>query len=166
MSELLEQQFAIWFIGIGATAVTAIFLGMFYVNYKVKLLEREERRLMIERGMMPPPEQPNRGWPGVKARELELKAEERRLWIEKGLPPPPDPLPAAADALRKGLVWAAIGLGLAGAYYVFNTSGIEASDETRNWFLFFGVISPAATLYGAALVVHYVLTKNRRSDAN
>ena len=54
----------------------------------------------------------------------------------------------------------------AGAYYVFNTSGVDASNETRNWFLFFGVISPAATLYGAALVTHYMLTTNRRGDAN
>ena len=45
---------------------------------------------------------------------------------------------------------------------MFNASGVDASNETRNWFLFFGVISPAAMLYGAALVVHYVLTKNRR----
>ena len=165
-----EAAFAVWAGVITGTTVVASLVGMTYfvcsVVYKMKRLEREERRLMIERGMMPPPEQPNTGWPGVKARELELKAQERRQWIEKGLPPPPDPPPAAADTLRKGLVWVAIGLGLAGAYYVFNTSGIDASNETRNWFLFFGVISPAAAFYGAALVVHYVLTKNRRGDAN
>jgi hypothetical protein len=102
----------------------------------------------------------------VKARELELRAQERRLRIEKGLEPLPEPASSPAETLRKGLVWGAIGLGLAGAYVVFNTSGIDASDETRNWFLFFGVISPAATLYGVALVVHYNLTKNRRGDAS
>ena len=158
MSDLL----AVWLIGIGATAVTAIFLGMFYVIYRVKLLEREERRLMIERGMMPPPPEPNRGWPGVKARELELKAEERRLRIEKGLDVAPESPSSPPETLRRGLVWGAIGLGLAGAYIVFKTSGVNVSDETRNWFLFFGVISPAATLYGVANVVHYELTKNRR----
>jgi hypothetical protein len=162
MKEQLELQFAVWFMVIGAAAVVSVTYFICKVVYRVKQLEREERRLMIERGMMPPAEQPNSGWPGVKARELELKAQERRLWIEKGLPPPPDPLLAAADTLRKGLVWVAIGLGLAGAYYVFNASGVDASDQTRNWFLFFGVISPAATLYGLAQVVHYTLTRNRR----
>jgi hypothetical protein len=161
MSEQLEQQFAIWFIGIGATALAVVLMWMIYFVYKAKLLEREERRLMIERGMVPPPSQPA-GWPGVKARELELKAEERRLMIEKGLHIPPESPQSPAETLRRGLVWGAIGLGLAGAYIVFNTSGVDASDQTRNWFLFFGVISPAATLYGVAQVVHYKLTKNRR----
>lgn len=165
MSEQLELQFAVWFMVLGAAAVVAVTYFICNAVYKVKLLEREERRLMIERGMMPPPEQPNTGWPGVKARELELKAQERRLLIEKGLDVPADPEPSPADTLRRGLVWVAIGLGLAGAYIVFNTSGIDASNETRNWFLFFGVISPAATLYGVAQVVHHRLTKNRREAA-
>jgi hypothetical protein len=160
----------IWFAAITATAVLGSVVGVTYIVcnivLKVKQLEREERRLMIERGMMPPAEQPNTGWPGVKARELELKAQERRLRIEKGLEPLPESSSSPAETLGKGLVWGAIGLGLAGAYVVFNTSGIESSDQTRNWFLFFGVISPAVTLYGVAQVMHYKLTKNRRGDAD
>jgi hypothetical protein len=165
-----EAALAVWVGVITGTTVVASLVAVTYfvcsVLYKMKRLEREERRLMIERGMMPPAEQPNTGWPGVKARELELKAQERRLRIEKGLEPLPESSSPPAETLRKGLVWSAIGLGLAGAYIVFKTSGIEASDQTRNWFLFFGVISPAVTLYGVAQVMHYKLTKNRRSDAN
>src|SRR6476659_3840995 len=90
MSELLEQQFAIWFMGIGATAVTVILMWVTYFVctyvYKAKLLEREERRLMIEKGMAPPAPAPV-GWPAVKVREQELQYEERRLLIEKGLTP-------------------------------------------------------------------------------
>src|SRR5215510_3990377 len=85
MSELLQQQL-IWFIGIGATAVTVILMWLIYFVYKAKLLEREERRLMIERGIAPPAPPPM-GWPAVKIREQELQYEERRLLIEKGITP-------------------------------------------------------------------------------
>ena len=181
MSELLEQQFAIWFIGIGATAVTVLLMWLIYWVYKAKLLEREERRLMIERGLTPPAPAPV-GWPAVKVREQELQYEERRLLIEKGLTPEviesglklgnadgtsfldallPKKNPRQPhDYLRRGLSAFAFGLGLAGAYIVFNTSGIDASDDTRNWFLFFGVLSPAVTLYGLANVVYYRMTKS------
>jgi hypothetical protein len=182
MSELLEQQFAIWFIGIGATAVTVLGMWLIYWVYKAKLLEREERRLMIERGMPPPPPQPV-GWPAVKVREQELQYEERRLLIEKGLTPeviesglkfgnadgtsffdaflPKRTQPQPHDYLRKGLRALAFGLGLAGGYVVFNRSGIDASDEARNWFLFFGILSPAVTLFGISNVVIYWVTRNR-----
>jgi hypothetical protein len=181
MSELLEQQFAIWFIGIGATSVTVVLMWLIYWVYKAKLLEREERRLMIERGMAPPAPAPV-GWPAVKVREQELQYEERRLLIEKGLTPeviesglklgnaegtsfldaflPTKTQPQPHDYLRKGLRALAVGLGLGGAYIVFNTSGIDASADTRNWFLFFGVLSPAVTLFGLANVLYYRMTKS------
>ncbi|HEX5110828.1 MAG TPA: hypothetical protein VFV95_20395 [Vicinamibacterales bacterium] len=57
-----------------------------------------------------------------------------------------------------------MGSGLAGAYVVFKTSGIDASSETRSWFLFFGVISPGVALYGIANIVYYRMTKGRRDD--
>ena len=165
MSEQLEQQFAIWFIGIGATALTVVLMWVTYFVctyvYKAKLLEREERRLMIERGMVPPPSAPA-GWPGVRARELELKAEERRLMIEKGLHIPPESSQFPAETAETWSGLGAIGLGLAGAYVVFKTSGIDASDETRNWFLFFGVHQSGVTLYGIANVVYYQSDEDRR----
>jgi hypothetical protein len=90
----------------------------------------------------------------VKAREQELQYEERRLLIEKGLTPeviqnglrlgnadgtsfidailPKKNPRQPEDYLRKGLLMLAFGLGLAGAYIVFNRSGIDASDEARN----------------------------------
>ena len=117
-----EAAFAIAFMGTGAATIIAVAMWITYWVYRAKLLEREERRLMIERGMMPPEQTPNLGWPGVKTREMELKAEERRLRLEKGLEIPPDPPPFPADTLRRGLVWVASGLGLAGAYVVFNAS--------------------------------------------
>jgi hypothetical protein len=162
-----EAAFAIWFMAIGATTLIVIGMWITYWVYKAKLLEREERRLMIERGMTPPPATPagSGGWPGVKARELELKAAERRLLIEKGLAIPPDPPPAQADTLRRGLVFLALGLGLAGGYVVFKTSGLDASQTTENWFLFFGVISPGVALYGAANILHYRMT-NVSKDSN
>ena len=191
MAELLEQRFAIWFIGIGATAITVVLMWLIYFVstyvYKAKLLEREERRLMIEKGMTPPPPAPV-GWPAVKVREQELQYEERRLLIEKGLTPeviqnglklgnadgtsfldallPKKSPPQPQDYLRKGLRALAIGLGLAGAYIVFNTSGIDADDEARNWLLISGILSPVVSFYGISNVVIYLTTRKRTGDAS
>jgi hypothetical protein len=123
------------------------------------------------------------GWPAVKVREQELQYEERRLLIEKGLTPaviesglklgnadgtsfldallPKRSSPQPQDYLRKGLRALAFGLSLAVAYVVFNTSGVDASDETRNWFLFFAVISAPIAFYGVANLVYYRMTRDR-----
>ena len=172
-----EPTFALWIAAIAATAMVAVLTWLIYFVYKAKLLEREERRLMIERGIPLPPPPPPAGWPGVKARELELKAEERRLLIEKGMQPgaentlnmltqllPKAEGPQPEQYLHRGLVKLAFGLGLAGAYVVFKSSGIDASSETQNWFLFFGVISPAVTLWGIANIVYYQATRNKRRE--
>jgi hypothetical protein len=178
-----EPAFALWIAAIGATAFVVVLTSMTYwickAVYKTKSLEHEERRLMIERGMIPPAPPPW-GWPGVKTRELELKAEERRLLIEKGLQPgteestlnmltqllPKAEAPQPEKYLRSGLVKLAFGLGLAGAYGVFKSSGIDATSETQNWFLFFGVISPAVTLWGVANVVYYLAIRNSRREGD
>ena len=68
--------------------------------------------------------------------------------------------------LGRGLKTLALGLGLAAGYVVFRTSGIDASQETQNWFLFFGVISPAVTLWGVANVAYYVMTRNQRREVS
>ena len=184
MSQLLEQQFAIWFMGIGATAVTVILMWLIYFVstyvYKAKLLEREERRLMIEKGMTPPQAQAA-GWPAMKAREAELRFQERRLLIEKGLQPgaengynvltelltreEKEKEDAPERYLRRGLKALAFGLGLATAYVIFRTSGIDASDETRNWFLFFAVISAPIAFYGVANLIYYRATRDKASVA-
>jgi hypothetical protein len=135
-----------------------------YWIYRAKLLEHEERRLMIERGITPPAPAPV-GWPAVKVREQELAYEERRLRIEKGLPIPHEPPNTPHEFLRRGLISLALGLGLAGAYVVFKTSGFDASQTTENWFLFFGVISPGVAFYGIANIIHYRMTRDRADDA-
>jgi hypothetical protein len=157
-SGMTQQEFIVWMVG--STAGAVVLLWLIYWVYRVKLLQREERRLMIERGMIPPAPQPT-GWPAVRAREQELKFEERRLRLEKGLEIPDEP---AADYLRRGLISLSLGLGLAGAYAVFLTSGVEASEETRNWFLFFGAVSPAVSLYGVANMVYSRVSKRTREN--
>jgi hypothetical protein len=138
---------------------------------------------MIERGMAPPPPA-MAGWPGVKAREQELQYEERRLLIEKGLELGAQPgtqyngveafgqlaqllpkreTPQPEHYLGRGIKTLAFGLGLAAAYVIFKTSGINASDETRNWFLFFAVISPLFAFYGIGNLVLYRSTKKKAS---
>ena len=156
---MTDREFILSILFLAGGLVVAVWL--IYWAYRAKLLEREERRLMIERGLTPPAPAPT-GWPAVRAREQELKFEERRLRIEKGMEVLEDPPQPPEATLRKGLILIGLALGLAGAYVIFNTSGINASDETRNWFLFFGVISPVLGLLGAALVVYYLLIPNRR----
>jgi len=177
-----EAAFALWMMGIGAMAMVVIGMWLIYWVYKAKLLEREERRLMIERGITPPTPVPM-GWPGVKMRELELQAEERRLLIEKGLDAGPSSLtsdfpnvlaallpkreqPAPEHYLYRGLKALAFGLGLAAAYVIFNRSGINVSDEARNWFLFFAVLSPFFVFYGIGSLVYYQVTKNKAQETS
>jgi hypothetical protein len=165
---MTEAEFALWVL---AFFFVAVLLGalvcawLIYWVYRAKLLQREERREMIERGMTPPQSTGwPMGWPAVKAREQELVYEERRLRIEKGLPVADEPANVPRDVLQQGLVSLALGLGLAGGYIVFKTSGFEASDTTENWFLFFGVISPGVVFYGIANIIHYRMTRNRTND--
>src|SRR5262245_5437876 len=136
-----EQFFATYANYFFATAVLGVlFLAWLtywicQTTYKVRQLEREERRLMIEQGMMPPPPpNPLGGWPGVRQREVELRYEERRLLIEKGMQPganageillelkknPEEEQPERY--LGRGLKTLALGLGLAAGYIIFNTS--------------------------------------------
>jgi hypothetical protein len=159
-----EQLFGAYFL---ATVIigAALLAWLIYWVYRAKLLEREERRLMIERGLAPPASAPT-GWPAVRAREQELKFEERRLRIEKGLdigsPPPDTPVTRPEDYLRKGLIASSLGAGIAIGYQVFLNSGFDVSSvEMRNWMLFFAVISPVLGLFGVANLLYYKLTKRR-----
>ena len=175
---MTDQEFWLSVMGMVAAFIVAIWL--IYWVYRAKVLEREERRLMIERGMVPPePRAHVTTWPAVKAREQELRFEERRLLIEKGLQPgaehvanfladlgPKTEERQPEDYLRRGLIKLAFGLGLAGAYVVFNSSGIDASSEVENWFIVFGVISPAIALWGVANVVYYRETRKREGKVS
>src|SRR6478609_9224255 len=79
-----------WWLVIGcATFFLCWLVGwLTYVELRKTQMMFADRRAAIENGMPPPPLPPKQldGWPGVKQRELELKAQERRLRIEKGLP--------------------------------------------------------------------------------
>ena len=177
---------AFWLIVMGIAAALIVMMWLIYWVYRAKALEREERRLMIERGMTPSAPSPV-GWPGVKIREMELQAEERRLLIEKGLEIsalsgapnagaitdmfiqllPKRGAPQPERYLYRGLKALAFGLGLAAAYVIFKRSGINASDEARNWFLFFAILSPFFVFYGIGSLAHYQLTKDKpREEAS
>src|SRR5262249_17302472 len=54
-----------WLVLVGIVGAVLVLGWLIYWVYRAKLLEREERRLMIERGMTPPPPQPV-GWPAVR----------------------------------------------------------------------------------------------------
>ena len=158
-------------LGIAGAIVVAGWL--IYWVYRAKLLEREERKLMIERGMTPPPPA-LAGWPGVRAREQELRFEERRLRIEKGMDPgeldaAPNPFVKMLREkdprrlLHRGLVSVAVGFGLLAPFALLRWSGAAVSSDSTDLALFLAAIGPLVTLYGAANVLSYALTKNRSS---
>ena len=169
-----QQEFIVWLFGIAAGVV--VLLWLIYWVYRAKLLEREERRLMIERGIAPPAPAPV-GWPGVKIREMELKAEERRLRIEKGLDIPQDDdttdtfakltatLKRRPEAyLRRGLVALFGGLGLGVAYVLIRLNLDLGIAETREWLLALSIVAPVLTLYGLAYVVFYRSARDRLTE--
>lgn len=146
------------------TAAVAIIAWAIYWDYRKKRMEHEERRLMIEKGMEPPPMPPPRlsGWPGVKQSEDQLKYAERRLLIEKGLEVPPLVKPLMPeDNLRRGLTAVCLGIGFAAGYLILKLSGLSFSND-KDWLAGFSVLSPVVTLFGLANLVHYQMTKNRR----
>jgi hypothetical protein len=169
-----QQEFIVWLFGMAGGVVVLVWL--IYWVYRAKLLEREERRAMIERGIVPPAPAPV-GWPGVKIREMELKAEEHRLRIEKGLDVPTeysapdmfDKLTARLNRkpeafLRRGLVALFAGLGLGVAYVLIRLNLDLGIAETREWLLALSIVAPLLTLYGLAYVVFYHSARDRLNE--
>ena len=165
-----QQEFILTLVGI--TGGVAVLFWLIYWVYRAKLLEREERRLMIERGIAPPAPVPA-GWPGVRIREMELKAAERRLRIEKGLHVPPDDTADRPDGLtarlkgtpeaylRRGLIALHAGTGIFVALALLKHNLDPMTSETRDWILALSIVGPVVSLYGMAYVVFYRLAKDR-----
>jgi hypothetical protein len=157
-------------IALAIAGFVTVMVSMFYVIYRTKMLDHEERRLMIERGMVPPPRDPS-GWPGVKAREQELKYQERLLRIEKGLAATAsdddaDTLKGRPEYyLRRGLVAVCVGLGAAAAYVVIRVNLDLSIPDTRSWLLGLSIVAPVVTLYGLAYVLFYRSAKDRLKES-
>ena len=133
-------------------------MGLLYM-WRERKLQHEERRLMIEKGLTPPPAPVH--WPQVKQRENELRFEERRLMIEKGLLTPDDfgDQKRRRDGLHGGVLWFCLGLGLGITYYLL--------PETSGGRGFLALASPALAMFGLACVINYGLSRTRtrrRSD--
>jgi hypothetical protein len=148
-----------WWLVIGcATFVLCWLVGwLSYVELRKQQMMFDDRRVAIENGMPPPPLPRKQldGWPGVRQRELELKAEERRLRIERGLTIGEDtPAPKTrSDYLRRGLVTTFLGAGLALAYVALSASrlNLDGVREALAWCL---GLAPIAFLYGVANLVY------------
>jgi hypothetical protein len=129
-----------------------LIVGMF--AWRAKRLEHEERRLMIEKGLTPPP--PFRSsWPHVKQREDQLRYEERRLMIEKGMVPP-ERAPAGRwerdDFLRRGIITFFLGIGLGITYYL-----LPETSESKGFFAF---ASPVLALFGLGCLTYFRLSRD------
>ena len=148
------------------------FAWLIFWDNRKKALEREERRLMIERGIAPPVADPV-GWPGVKGRARELKYLERRLRIEKGLDVPLDAMVAhpmsdllprrkaraREDYLRRGLVSLFGGIALGISYGILRYGGGPAPADVGDWLLTLAILGPIAALFGLANLLFYALRK-------
>ena len=138
--------------------VTGLIAWGVYWDFRKKRLQFEERRVMIENGINPPPPAPPAlaGWPGVKQQELQLKYAERRLMIEKGLPVheelvEPKLPPLRRDYMRRGILGVCIGAGLLLAYMLLRLQPVEGGAEARAWCLGLG---PIALLFGMGNLIY------------
>jgi len=151
-SELLAGAgVLVFFIIIAGVIVTAV--------WRVRKLDHEERRLMIEKGMTPPPRFSG-GWPQVKQREVQARFEERRLMIEKGMVPPDQPEEGKwrrDDFLRRGLITFFLGIGLGIAYYLL--------PEDADFRPLLAFVSPVLATFGLGCVTYYFLSAKRPEDA-
>jgi hypothetical protein len=130
--------------------------------WRTRQLEHEERRLMIEKGMVPPPRFTG-GWPQVKQQEVQARFEERRLMIEKGMIPPasaPGQRWERDDFLRRGIVMFFLGIGLGITYYL-----LPEAAESRS---FLAYASPGLAMVGLGCLAYYGLSAKsakRSADA-
>jgi hypothetical protein len=134
---------------------TGLIAWAVYWDFRKKRLQFDERRIMIESGITPPPAAPTplAGWPGVKQQELQLKYAERRLMIEKGLPVQ-DEAPKSLvrlDYLRRGIVSCCVGLGLLLGYVLLNYVRVDGRLEAQAWCLGLG---PVALLFGIGNLIY------------
>jgi hypothetical protein len=152
-------------IAAAATVLVAALAGgvvawAFYWDYRKKQLQHEERRLMIEKGMTPPPIFSG-NWPQVKQHEQQLRYEERRLRIEKGLDVPLDekkPL-TPDDFLRRGTIMLFLGVGLGLAYVIGHRSGLRVYGDEEAWLFALAVSGAVIGLAGLGHLVYYRLAK-------
>ena len=138
---------------------TGLIAWAVYWDFRKKRLQFEERRVMIESGLTPPPPSPPAlaGWPGVKQQELQLKYAERRLMIEKGLPVHEDVAkpklpPTRSDHLRRGILGVCIGAGFLLAYLLLRLQPVDGGAEARAWCLGLG---PLVLLFGIGNLIYY-----------
>lgn len=129
------------------------------VIVRARKLDHEERRLMIEKGMTPPPRFSG-GWPQVRQQENQLRFEERRLLIEKGLSPldlPEHGKWVRDDYLRNGLITFFSGIGLGITYYLLGENA-----EFHGLLAFLG---PVLALFGLGCVAYYFVSTRRSAGA-
>ncbi len=144
-------------IGCGTLVLCWLVGWLGYIELRKKQMMFEDRRVAIENGMPPPPLPPKQldGWPGVKQRELELRAEERRLRIEKGLRvDDPETKPTTrADYLRRGIIATCLGVGFALAYVALTVSRVDVSgvSDALAWCV---GLAPIVFLYGVANLIY------------
>ena len=162
-----------WMVLAGIAGAVMVLGWLIYWVYRAKQLEREERRLMIERGVTPPAPAVV-GWPAMRAREAELRFEERRLMIEKGMNPGeanPDTFGGLfkrtrrpEHSLHRGLMMLALGVGLLAPFSMIRWSGAVVAADSADFAFFLAAIGPLVALYGLANLVYYGLTKNRAPE--
>jgi hypothetical protein len=124
---------AVWVV-----PVVAIIMGIgsafwsVYWQHQTKRLEYEERRLMIEKGIVPAPLLPDQPRSG--------------RWT-------PD------DSLRRGIVMLFLGIGLGiGYYWVLHNSTLLAP---QHWLQILSVGAPIVGLLGLGNIAYYIIVRSR-----
>ena len=126
-----------------------------YWEFRKRELEYTERRLMIERGMTPPPmERANQSNAFIVAQQL--RHDERRLMLEKGITPPSRKPWQPRQFLLVGTILFFLGIGLGIASFQLAYAGDIADGAIAgSWGASIGMI-------GLACLVYYLLTKDKQ----
>jgi hypothetical protein len=161
--ETLQELPAITYLIPMTLIIVGFLIGAWaiYFDYRKRQLAFEERRLMIERGLTPPPEPEERAKTPAAAwaTKWRLDHEERMAMIEKGLTPPPPKRWTRSDYLRIGLIALFAGLGLSIGGYLFLSEGGYQGDAGIA-----GAWGVAIAAIGLGCVVYALVAKGHESE--
>jgi hypothetical protein len=160
-----QEATAMVFAVITIVVAGLVLVWLIYWDYKKRRLQYEERRLMIDKGLTPPP---MLSTPGGTAAQAQLhfqqrQFEERRLMIEKGMVPPPflfDERPQRTSAANVHQAVILLGLGLG------SSIGYFALDSTNEFKGLIGFAAPILVALGVGYIALAIWAKRQEPEEN
>jgi hypothetical protein len=164
LARMNPQEAVAMIFAVITIVVAGMVLGwLIYWDYKKRRLQHEERRLMIDKGMAPPPMVSTPGGTAAQAKLhfQQLQFEERRFMIEKGMGPPPflfdeTPQRTPAETIRRGMIMLCLGLGGSIGYFA-----LEPTNEMKE---LIGFVAPILAASGVGFIVFAIWAKRQKQE--